>query len=73
MKNIFRHIFSVALALSLSGTAMALDLPVKTINGKDYYYYAVKRGDTVLSIARAIGVTRDDIVRYSPSAWDLLR
>ncbi|MDE6288458.1 MAG: LysM peptidoglycan-binding domain-containing protein [Muribaculaceae bacterium] len=73
MKNIFRHIFSVALALSLSGTAMALDLPVKTINGKDYYYYAVKRGDTVLSIARAIGVTRDDIVRYNPSAGDLLR
>lgn len=73
MKHIFRHIFTVALALSLSGTAMALDLPVKTINGKDYYYYAVKRGDTVLSIARAIGVTRDDIVRYNPSAGDLLR
>lgn len=73
MKHIFRHIFSVALALTLSGTATALDLPVKTINGKDYYYYAVKRGDTVLSIARAIGVTRDDIVRYNPSAGDLLR
>ncbi|MDO4320329.1 MAG: LysM peptidoglycan-binding domain-containing protein [Bacteroidales bacterium] len=63
-----------ALAISLSAMgSMALDLPVKRVNGTQQYYYAVRRGDTVFSIARALGVTRDDIVRHNPSAADGVR
>lgn len=59
-------------ALAATG-AQALDLPVKTINGRQYYYYAVRRGETLLEVARRLGVSRDDIVRYNTSAADALR
>lgn len=72
MKKIFRPVTLVLAALAVSA-ASALNLPVKTINGKQYYYYAVKRGETVLSVASKLGVTRDDIVRFNPGAADVLR
>lgn len=72
MKMYIRHI-AMALAIAASASSWALDLPVKTINGKSYYYYAVRRGDTILSVARSLGVTRDDIVKYNPSSADVLR
>lgn len=53
--------------------ADALDLPVKSINGRKYYYYEVKSGDTVFSIARNLGISRDDIIRYNPGANERLR
>lgn len=73
MKKYLRPIATTLAAMLAVAGVTALDLPVKKINGKDYYYYAVKRGDTVLSIARRLGVTRDDIVNYNPSAADVLR
>ncbi|MGN0223105.1 MAG: LysM peptidoglycan-binding domain-containing protein [Muribaculaceae bacterium] len=54
----------------MSLTANALDLPVKTVNNTRYYYYTAKKGDTVLSIARKIGVTRSDILLYNPGVAD---
>ncbi|MDE6270369.1 MAG: LysM peptidoglycan-binding domain-containing protein [Muribaculaceae bacterium] len=60
------------MAASVSA-ASALDLPVKSINGRKYYYYEVKSGDNVFSIARQLGLSRDDIVRYNPGANDRLR
>ena len=53
--------------------AYALDLPVKEINGREYYYYAVENGESLLSIARDLGVSRDDIVKYNPRAADGVR
>lgn len=53
--------------------ASALDLPVKRINGKDYYYYMVQRNESLLSIADKLGVTRDDILRNNPGASDGVR
>ncbi|MCM1032953.1 MAG: LysM peptidoglycan-binding domain-containing protein [Odoribacter sp.] len=73
MNNYLRQITVALASVGLAISASALDLPVKTINGEEYYYYAVKRGDTVLSIARELGVTRDDIVTYNRSAADGLR
>lgn len=63
---------AAAAVLAATG-AQALDLPVKTINGRQYYYYAVRRGETLLEVARRLGVSRDDIVRYNTSAADALR
>lgn len=62
----------LALAVAVPA-ASALDLPVKRINGKDYYYYMVQRNESLLSIAEKLGVTRDDILRNNPGASDGVR
>lgn len=73
MKLYLRRAAAALTAVAISLGCPAASLPAKTINGKSYYYYAVKKGDTVLSIARALGVTRDDIIKHNPSAADILR
>lgn len=73
MKLGFRYLFFAALAMVISLTVSALDLPVKTVNNTRYYYYTAKKGDTVLSIARKIGVTRGDILLYNPGVADGIR
>lgn len=73
MKLGFRYLFFAALAMAMSLTASALDLPVKTVNNTRYYYYTARKGDTVLSIARKIGVTRGDILLYNPGVADGIR
>lgn len=65
-------VMGIALSL-LAGAAWALDLPVKRINGKDYYYYAVQRGESLMDVAKKIGVSRDDILRNNPGAADGVR
>lgn len=62
----------LALAVAVPA-ASALDLPVKRINGKDYYYYMVQRNESLLSIAEKLGVTRDDILRNNPGTSDGVR
>ena len=73
MKINLRKSFVSLIALAMFAGAWALDLPVKSINGKEYYYYAVKRGDSLLAVANSLGVTRDDIIKYNPAAADGLR
>ena len=53
MKINLRKSFVSLMALAVFAGAWALDLPVKSINGKDYYYYAVKRGDSLIGVANA--------------------
>lgn len=73
MRRILRNIMLSGLLAIASLGADALDLPVKSINGRKYYYYEVKSGDTVFSIARNLGISRDDIIRYNPGANERLR
>lgn len=73
MKALFRHTLALIMAVSAIEGTYALDLPVKRVNGIDQYYYAVRRGDTVYSLARRLGISRDEIVEYNPSAADGLR
>lgn len=73
MRRILRNIMLSGLLAITSLAADALDLPVKSINGRKYYYYEVKSGDTVFSIARNLGISRDDIIRYNPGANERLR
>lgn len=54
-------------------TASALDLPVTTINGSSYHYYEVKKGDTLFSLSRALGLTKEEIISNNPSVADGLR
>lgn len=70
----FRHTLMLAVALLLASfAAMSLDLPVKRINGKVYYYYIVKKGDTLYSLSNKFGITRDQLVQSNPSAADILK
>lgn len=60
--------FAAASALLLGAiSAQAIDLPVKSIDGKDYYYYNVKSGDTLYSISELTGISTDDIKRTNPN------
>lgn len=56
----------------LSATAR-LELPVTQVNGEACYCYKVSGKCTLYSVAEALGLSRDDIVRYNPSANDGVR
>lgn len=72
MKLIFRAIIFSLCCLSAS-FAVALDLPVKMVNGKPYYYYVVKKGDTIYSLQKRLGITHKQLVESNPGAADGLR
>lgn len=73
MKKLFGKSIILSLVASAALWASAFDLPVKRVNGRDYYYYEVQRGETVLQIAEKLGVSREAILRYNPAASDGLR
>lgn len=72
MKRIFRSLF-ISIVCFAAVSASALDLPVKSVNGKPYYYYVVKKGDTVYSLTSRLGITRKQLVESNPSAADILK
>lgn len=47
--------------------ASAETLPVKTINGRQYYSYTVQPQETVYSLCRKLGITRDMLFATNPS------
>jgi len=65
--------FAIGVALASALATVALDLPKRTVNGKEYYFYEVPAKETIYSITRKFGVTRDEIVRYNPQVVDGLR
>lgn len=72
--KILRHAaVTLAAFAALSAAAFTLDLPVETINGKDYYVYRVVPKETVYSITRKLGITRDQLIEANPAVADGLR
>lgn len=63
-----RGLASALLSLAATISVSALDLPVTTVNGTDYYYYDVQPKETLFSLAQRLGVTREEIIRYNPGA-----
>lgn len=47
-------------------TVSAIDLPVTTVNGKDYYYYDVQPKETLFSLSQRLGISREQILEYNP-------
>jgi LysM repeat protein len=39
---------------------------IQVVDGKEYYFHAVLQGQTLYSIARAYGVSQDDIIKENP-------
>jgi LysM repeat protein len=68
-----RMLAPAAIAVSACFSAFALDLPTKKVNGKTCYYYKVSSNETVYGIANKYGISRDDIIKYNPSAADGLK
>lgn len=69
-----KRIASIVAAVLMGVAAVvALDLPVRTINGVEYYYYEVKKNETVYGVSLRLGISRADIVRHNPAAADGLR
>lgn len=62
-----------AAACALAASAFTLDLPTETINGQTYYIYRVAKKETVYSITRRLGITRDELIAANPSVSDGLR
>ena len=72
----FKQLKHITVAMAIAAVApgaAALDLPVKTVNGKQYYYYRIQAKETIYSLTNKLGVKRGDIVKYNPSAADGLR
>lgn len=73
MTSLRRFALMLALAAAAAAMAEAPDLPRRMVNGKEYYYYEVPAKETIYSIGRKFGYTRDDIIKYNPQVKDGLR
>lgn len=75
MKSIKLRAITFALCSSMLLSAMAGvdDLPVKVVNGRTYHYYQVQPKETIYSLCQKLGITKNDIYRYNPSAADGLK
>lgn len=73
MKAISRILLIAALIFPVVFSASALDLPIKKIKGQEYYYYKVKKNESIYGLSKRFGLTREEIVRNNPSAADGLK
>lgn len=71
-RKFIRHI-SITVISVISLQVYALDLPTKEINGNSYFYYEVQAKETIYSLCKRLGVTKEEIIKYNPSVADGLR
>ena len=58
-------IASIIVACTVSAK---LNLPTKTLGTERYYYYEVGKNETIHGVAAKIGVSKEDIIKFNPSA-----
>lgn len=75
MKHFILRVAALLAFATISLTLMAsiADLPVKTINGKRYYYYTVQPQETVYSLCKRFEISRDAMLESNPSVADGLK
>lgn len=66
INSIKRGIAGAVILLMATTSAYALDLPVTNVNGKDYYYYDVQPKETLFTLSRRLGISREEIISYNP-------
>lgn len=54
----------------VTANATNLKLPVKTIGNESFYYYKVKKNESVYAVAQKLNISKDDIIKYNPSTKD---
>ena len=70
LKRVF---ISVVAMLLCCVVAMALNLPIKRVNGKVYYYYTVQKNEFIYELPVKMGLPRKDILKYNPNAAEGLQ
>lgn len=66
--HFFKKSFVAAtLFVAASFSVSALDLPTTLVNGKEYYYYDVQPKETIFSISKQLGLSREEIIHYNPA------
>lgn len=70
MKKISSVLQAFVIALAFPTMVSSLNLPVKIINGKAFYYYTVDKKDRFYKLAEKLDVKRADILKYNPQAAD---
>lgn len=73
MKNCKSLILSLVFAVCAAFSGYALDLPVKIIGGKPYYYYTVDKKDRFYELPGKIGVPRSVLIGHNPATNDGLQ
>ncbi len=73
MKHLLIKSFMLLVILTAAPYIAALELPKKDINGTEYYYYEVKRSDTLFSLSHRLGITREMLIKYNPAAADVIK
>ena len=68
MRHTLRLIAMLFAAVALVCSAGVADLPVKKLNGQKYYYYKVKKNESLYGISKHLGITRDEIVSHNPAS-----
>lgn len=63
----------VLMAVSLAADADPLNLPIKVVDGVQYYYREVKPKETIYGLCRELGLSKGEIVRYNPTVGDGLK
>lgn len=64
-----KRTLTLAILVVFACSAFAkLNLPVKQLGSDKYYYYEVKKNEQLGDIATKIGVSKEDIIKFNPSA-----
>ena len=74
--NALRRAAACALLLAAASTyasAGLTDLPTAKINGREMYYYEVSRGESIYGVAHKLGIDREELLKFNPSAADGLK
>lgn len=76
IQSILRYVgFGVLLmagAVNMSAIVVS-ELPTTTVGGHKCFYYDVKPKESIYSVSNELGVTREQIVQYNPTAADGLK
>ena len=64
----------IAVVMSvMSIDASVYELPIKVVDGVEYYYYTVKAKETLYSLSRQFEMSQEDMLKYNPSLADGLK
>ncbi|MBD5224901.1 MAG: LysM peptidoglycan-binding domain-containing protein [Bacteroidales bacterium] len=61
------------LFMTPGASAEVSDLPLISVKGQNCYYYDVQPKETIYQVAQRLGITRDRIIEFNPSAADGLK
>lgn len=70
MLRYIRTIATIAVLAASSMLMSAIELPVTSLNGRQYYYYDVKQDDTLFTLSKKLGISREKIIENNPGVAD---